>query len=269
MSDWKRIGLVVSNAKKDINVLKRAKTISQYFEAQIAVFYAGPESESLPPWFGEGMIGNFNQDILTEIQKFSQETYHNLAEILPTLGFETQSLIRLSSPLWQSLSHETRLCDLMIFDHEAATGKGLMGEAFQQVLMDDQAAVYVARQDIGLNPRICVAWYGSLSSTRAAKLALPWLKTASQIVIATAPIGDEPADPLRLQSYFHDHNIKAEIMNWPPTDVRISLKKTLQDQGFDLLVAGGFGHSRFHEFVFGGTTRYLLHDESVNLFLAH
>ena len=37
----------------------------------------------------------------------------------------------------------------------------------------------------------------------------------------------------------------------------------------DLLVAGGFGHSRFREIFFGGVTRHLLDDITVPVMLSH
>jgi nucleotide-binding universal stress UspA family protein len=266
---WKFMGLVVTGSDSDQLLLSRAKLLSEVFDAQVSVLYASPESESLPTWFGEGMMGNFNQDILDEIQKLSKETFHKLAVLLPEVGFQTHCLKALATPLWEGLSKEVRLMDIMVFDAEAALGKGLSGEAFQQVLMEEKACVYVARHDPHPRPKICVAWDGSPSSSRAARSAIPLLKLASHVVIATAPLGDEPADPSRLKDYYQAHNIEAEICLWPLQDVRISIHQDIENQGFDLLVAGAYGHSRFHEFVFGGTTRSLLSDEKVNLFLAH
>jgi nucleotide-binding universal stress UspA family protein len=37
----------------------------------------------------------------------------------------------------------------------------------------------------------------------------------------------------------------------------------------DLLVTGGFGHSRFREVCFGGVTRYLIEDAQVPVMLSH
>jgi nucleotide-binding universal stress UspA family protein len=39
--------------------------------------------------------------------------------------------------------------------------------------------------------------------------------------------------------------------------------------GAEILVAGAFGHPRLQEFIFGGTTRSLLHADGPSLFLSH
>jgi nucleotide-binding universal stress UspA family protein len=39
--------------------------------------------------------------------------------------------------------------------------------------------------------------------------------------------------------------------------------------GADLLVAGGYGHSRLREWALGGTTRYLLRNAAMPVFFSH
>jgi nucleotide-binding universal stress UspA family protein len=47
------------------------------------------------------------------------------------------------------------------------------------------------------------------------------------------------------------------------------LLSRLADRGSDLLVMGGFGHSRFREFVFGGATRSILGHMTVPVLMSH
>jgi nucleotide-binding universal stress UspA family protein len=42
-----------------------------------------------------------------------------------------------------------------------------------------------------------------------------------------------------------------------------------QDQAADLLVMGGYGHSRLREMMLGGTTRFMLEHTTVPVLLAH
>ncbi|WP_323126782.1 universal stress protein [Acinetobacter baumannii] len=39
--------------------------------------------------------------------------------------------------------------------------------------------------------------------------------------------------------------------------------------GADLLVMGGYGHSRFREFVLGGTTKTIMETMTLPTFMAH
>jgi nucleotide-binding universal stress UspA family protein len=47
------------------------------------------------------------------------------------------------------------------------------------------------------------------------------------------------------------------------------LLETAAASEYDLLVCGGYGHSRMLETVFGGTTDYLLSHATMPIFLAH
>ena len=43
----------------------------------------------------------------------------------------------------------------------------------------------------------------------------------------------------------------------------------IADMGADMLVAGGYGHSRLREALFGGVTRTLLSSQTLPLFMSH
>ena len=51
--------------------------------------------------------------------------------------------------------------------------------------------------------------------------------------------------------------------------ITIELDEAAQAIGADLLVAGGFGHSRLGEWFFGGVTRELLHFPERFVLLSH
>jgi nucleotide-binding universal stress UspA family protein len=47
------------------------------------------------------------------------------------------------------------------------------------------------------------------------------------------------------------------------------LRRTATDLGADLIVMGGFGHSRLRERIFGGTTTSMLKQVVVPVLMAH
>ena len=48
-----------------------------------------------------------------------------------------------------------------------------------------------------------------------------------------------------------------------------ALLSYIADTGAEVLVAGGYGHSRLREALFGGVTRTLLSSQTLPLFLSH
>jgi nucleotide-binding universal stress UspA family protein len=52
-------------------------------------------------------------------------------------------------------------------------------------------------------------------------------------------------------------------------DVGDILRRTAVDFGADLIVMGGFGHSRLRQRIFGGTTTIMMKETDVPVLMAH
>ena len=127
-----------------------------------------------------------------------------------------------------------------------------------------------------IGDRILVAWNASREATRAVADALPLLSRASAVtVLAINPQhgigghGDVPAADIAL--HLARHGVKAEAAHTVATDIpdAEALLSYAADIGSDLIVAGGYGHSRAREMVFGGVTRTLLAEMTVPILLSH
>jgi nucleotide-binding universal stress UspA family protein len=127
-----------------------------------------------------------------------------------------------------------------------------------------------------IGDRILVAWNASREATRAVADALPLLAHASSVtVLAINPRhgigghGDVPAADIAL--HLARHGVKAEAAHTVATDIpdAEALLSYAADLGSDLIVAGGYGHSRARELVFGGVTRTLLAEMTVPVLLSH
>jgi nucleotide-binding universal stress UspA family protein len=124
--------------------------------------------------------------------------------------------------------------------------------------------------------RILVAWNASREATRAVADAMPLLQAASHVtVLAINPRhgihghGDVPAADIAL--HLARHGVKAEAAhtisgNIPDGETLLSYAA---DVSADMIVAGGYGHSRARELVFGGVTQTLLREMTVPVLLSH
>lgn len=67
------------------------------------------------------------------------------------------------------------------------------------------------------------------------------------------------------------HGIQAEVKKLVIDDVDVAnmLLSHAADTGADLIVIGGYGHSRLREIVLGGTTREVLRSITVPVFMSH
>jgi nucleotide-binding universal stress UspA family protein len=117
-----------------------------------------------------------------------------------------------------------------------------------------------------------VAWNGSAEAAAALKAALPMLRLATSVVIATvAEPSEDSLPPLDAAEYLSRHGVKAELL--PLERGRGSIADTLlaaRDRaGAAYVVMGAYGHSRMREFILGGVTREMLRGSPTPLFLAH
>jgi len=137
-------------------------------------------------------------------------------------------------------------------------------------------AVPYAGQFDRVGERVLVAWNASREATRAVNDALPLLRGAKVVtILAVNPKhgieghGDVPAADIAL--HLARHGVKAEAAHTIASDISEgdALLSYAADLGVDLIVCGGYGHSRAREMVFGGVTRTLLQEMTVPMLLSH
>ncbi|MBD8064411.1 GNAT family N-acetyltransferase [Devosia sp. PTR5] len=121
--------------------------------------------------------------------------------------------------------------------------------------------------------KIAIAWDGGRSASRAAFDAMPFLVKAKSVTVLTAS-QDRPEAGKSVTSllrYLGRHGIAAqqkELHDLQPDPGNI-LQRGASDAGAGLLVMGGYGHTRFREFILGGATRDVLHTPLMPVLLAH
>ncbi|MDP2367729.1 universal stress protein [Rhodoferax sp.] len=135
--------------------------------------------------------------------------------------------------------------------------------------------------------RVLVAWSATRESARALKDALPILRRAQAVEVLcfgdAAPGDSAPLDGLA--AFLQAHEVSATFSVRPvrtasvsermltPTVVDASITELLlshaADMAADLLVMGGYGHTRLHELVLGGVTRTMLGSMTVPVLMSH
>lgn len=223
------------------------------------------------PWMGEGFMGGVQITAVESLKEASAQGEKIARAALDGCACGRKSFITLESPVWAALAVESRLSDVVVFDNEAARGRGPLAEAFQQLVANEQRPTVVARPGLNSEGVVTIAWDGGKEATRAARTALPLLEKASRVVILGAPAASaREFDPARLKGFLEDRGVAAEVEVLKETgDAASLLLRASRAVGATLLVSGAFGHPRLREFIFGGTTRSLLQAESPSLFLSH
>jgi nucleotide-binding universal stress UspA family protein len=103
--------------------------------------------------------------------------------------------------------------------------------------------------------------------------ALPFIAAAKQVTIVTVANDAESQDPsgARLLRALRWHNRAVELhpVLRGTGSAADALHRKAEDLSADLLVMGGYSHSRLREVVFGGFTRRTLGESAMPVLMAH
>lgn len=124
--------------------------------------------------------------------------------------------------------------------------------------------------------RLLIGWNDKAEAMRAVSAAMPLLKQAEQVVVATVDAklsGPEHlgAPGRDLAEHLSRHDISVELRN--VDGLGRPTHRALIDEavavGADAIVLGAYGRSRAQEMLFGGVTRELLAETPLPLLLCH
>ncbi len=133
--------------------------------------------------------------------------------------------------------------------------------------------LYPAAPFGGRLDHVAIAWDGSRAAARAAHDASPFLERAARVCLLSvtdekpfkSDTGDQLAENLR-KSGVAAETVRAQAGSGPIGEV---LQARAFERRADLLVMGGFGHSRLREFVLGGATEGVLANITLPVLLSH
>ena len=131
--------------------------------------------------------------------------------------------------------------------------------------------VVPARATSAFGAAIAVLWDGSRTAARAVGDALPLLSKAQSVLVLTSgeieeelPTGQAVAARLKAQGV----SASAQALQRADSDAG-TLGAAASQAGCDLIVMGGYAHSRVREMILGGVTRYMLSSSPVPILMAH
>ena len=132
---------------------------------------------------------------------------------------------------------------------------------------------YIQRKGLKLD-RVVVCWDGSRAAARATGDAMPFLtraKNISVVTIGAAPAKSEDVPGADIAQHLarHGRNVEVQRLVVADIDTTSAILSYVADAGADLIVMGGYGHSRLREFVLGGVTRGILGSMTVPVLMSH
>ncbi len=214
---------------------------------------------------------------LTEVEGRAVELFKAAADA-GGVSYEIRRLRKAEAELASGISLHARYSDLVILgqqdDDDAASLDNSVAEEVLVTCGRPVLMIPYIGAPTGFGKRVMIAWNGGREATRAVNDALPMLKMAEQVVVVAVNPGrgvhgDEPGADIGL--HLARHGVKVEVQHLEAAELGVSsaILSRLSDRGSDLLVMGGYGHSRLRELVLGGVTREVLKHMTVPVLMSH
>lgn len=228
---------------------------------------------------------NFGGSLVADaIQKANQD----LRDVAETAANAARNSARIAGIIHDIAVHEgmlneivewagqrARLADATVIDQ---TGAALLIQSalFEQILFSSGRPTIIASPNKISDriERLCVAWNGTTVAARALGDALglfPEISKVDIVCVVGAKSSAGRAPGVDAAKHVARHGAEANVVDLPLSEgsVAATINAYARTSGADLVVMGGYGHSRLREFILGGVTRELIATNAVALQLSH
>lgn len=183
------------------------------------------------------------------------------AEVRVASGFEEMAA--------ETFAISARYADISVLGgRDGVESRGLADALIERALFDTGRPTLMVPAKGWPRPiggSVALAWDGGSQAARAATDALPFLTRARSVHVLLADPesgsmrhGDEPGADVA--GWLSRHGVKVQVNRFETGDLSTAdaITAAAQAAGADLLVMGGYGHSRLRESIFGGVTTSMI-----------
>jgi nucleotide-binding universal stress UspA family protein len=270
------VNLTVGGSRGDPGAY--AVSIAQTFNAHVAAI-AFAHDPIIPATLMGGVPADFIESQRQEAEAAASAAVARFEETARRAGVSAESRLLAASIAEASdqFGRMARRFDLAVVgqaEPEKASAEELLGES---ALFEGGRPVLMVPyiQETGLKlEKVLVCWDGSRAAARAAGDALPFLARAAgvEVLIVAGERGKTDEIPgADVGQHLARHGLKVDVKRIVATesDVANTILSYVADAGADLIVMGGYGHSRLREFILGGVTRGILEAMTVPTLMSH
>jgi nucleotide-binding universal stress UspA family protein len=231
--------------------------------------------------YQDGNINGVDPSLLEHLEYLRERAAQNVVDFkvqAAQLGVTSYASEITQDDACGGIGMRARYCDLVVVgqtDPKEAS-PAVMDDFPDYMILNSGRPVLVipyAGEFPQIGKRPLIAWDASRAATRAVTDAIPLLCTAelANIVILNPEDdihGEQPGADI--SAYLARHGIQLDVsIHNTKLDTGSALLSIASDLGSDLIVMGGYGHSRFKEMLMGGATRTVLKNMTVPTLFSH
>lgn len=231
---------------------------------------------SIPPITNPWPVFLDTDDMVQRAERKSRQEGEALARVLrkrcgeAKVASEIRSITVTQPDVIDVLTEEARLHDVILAQSAtqfAALAEALIFGAGHPVIL------YPDRPCAGRIDHVAIAWDGSRAAAGALGDAGSFLETASKVsiisVVDEKPIDKNAATDLAAKFALSGVAADVHVVEALGRSIGDAIQFKAVELRADLLVMGGFGHSRLREFVLGGATSDVLSNAMLPVLMSH
>jgi len=271
---------LLHSESKDTDSLDAAIDLARRLEAHLTVVLAGVNTID-PGLYYASMNTAMITTALTEADDATRDMSATLAKRMSAedIAWDDSVIVASTSEIGQALVERARFSDLTILPQPYGKGRSLADVTVAEAaLLDSTAPVLIlpaGMRSVAPPKRVLLPWDQGAPALAAARAAIPFLVQAEEVVIcvidptAQSSERSDPAGALAVFLNRHGANVRISVI--PSAGERISnvILTEARSQEADMIVMGGYGHSRMRQYFLGGTTRRMLENSHLPMFMAH
>lgn len=280
--------VVIDGTPGGETALDAALRLGRKFRSRVEMLHVEIDVESTMPMIGEGMSGAAVEQVMQSLradvearkaearrlyqaQVVARKLHTVEPDAAPEAGKFAVCFRQVTGREVEEVLHRARLSDMTVLPRQGRDDG--TSPTLDAVLFDSGRPLLLAPAEpvADLGSTVVVAWDRSREAVRAVAAALPLLRRAKRVIVMTAREAATAVEPSELCRYLAAHGLAARTWAFSPESGSLgdALLGEAAKAEADLLVMGGYGHSRLREMVLGGATRGILARATIPVFMMH
>ncbi|MEL6913162.1 MAG: universal stress protein [Pseudomonadota bacterium] len=189
---------------------------------------------------------------------------------------EVRTLWCSDSEIQRYVELSAKTSDLAFLTQSVRGDEELFRHMLHGVLFRSPIGVMLNAQPGFARKNILIAWDNSSAAARAVHLSLDMLIDADSVTIAcfdppALQDGDKYEPGAALATWLSRHDCSISVAQYPTGGAEVAdvIADRAREAGADLVVMGAYGRSRMRQAILGGTTRTMIDQTDLPVFLAH
>lgn len=274
---YTNISICVNHAEERSEVIKLALGYAQQLKAKLTGFYLKTDVHDVHRWQMNVPLAYCNK-MLVDIENYEAENRQHFEKLAESFNIEIQWMAVKNS---KNFFNDILCTDLIIVEQPQKSNKHFTSEQsfLNNLIIETKRPVLMIpnsfnNHSIGSN--ILIGWNSSAEAMRATSDAMPLLKSAEKVLtlklLKEKELDSQHKHAYDIQHYLNNQNIKSHLIIDSYTNKEIMPEKLHQfaiKEDINMIVIGGYGHSRLRELIMGGVTNYLIQYSTIPVFFSH